>query len=179
VIRRDRHRCFPTLSTRDFPDPLAEVLRNGARSLLAQAIEAEVSSLVSYHADKLTDNGPWTRAPRPSARARGHHQYRSGRGSLPASASSNGCADRTGESGLTPEHEAIATGSQYCDAASGLQCGSLQLLRNGRPDVRHRSRLGTTSLLGANRGQWPNSAYADRRGAGCRRIGRLAWRSLE
>jgi hypothetical protein len=33
-------------------------LRNGARALLAQAVEAEVSSLLSCHADKLTDDGP-------------------------------------------------------------------------------------------------------------------------
>ena len=33
------------------------VLRNGARALLAQAVEAEVSSLLSCHADKLTDDG--------------------------------------------------------------------------------------------------------------------------
>src|SRR5262249_49465890 len=38
-------------------DPLTEVLRNGARALLAQAVEAEVSSLLSCHADKLTDDG--------------------------------------------------------------------------------------------------------------------------
>ena len=36
-----------------FSDPLTEVLRNGARALLAQAVEAEVSSLLSCHADKL------------------------------------------------------------------------------------------------------------------------------
>jgi len=36
---------------------LIEVLRNGARALLAQALEAEVSSLLSCHADKLTDDG--------------------------------------------------------------------------------------------------------------------------
>ena len=40
-----------------FADPLTEVLRNGARALLAQAIEAEVASLLSIHADKLTDDG--------------------------------------------------------------------------------------------------------------------------
>ena len=39
-----------------FGDPLTEVLRNGARALLAQAVEAEVSSLLSCHADKLTDD---------------------------------------------------------------------------------------------------------------------------
>ena len=40
-----------------FTDPLTEVLRNGARALLAQAVEAEVSSLLSCHANKLTDDG--------------------------------------------------------------------------------------------------------------------------
>ena len=37
-----------------FTDPLTEVLRNGARAILAQAVEAEVSSLLSCHADELT-----------------------------------------------------------------------------------------------------------------------------
>ena len=40
-----------------FSDPLTEVLRNGARELLAQAVEAEVSSLLSCHADELTNDG--------------------------------------------------------------------------------------------------------------------------
>jgi putative transposase len=40
-----------------FADPLTEVLRNGARALLTQAVEAEVSALLSVHADKLTDDG--------------------------------------------------------------------------------------------------------------------------
>ena len=40
-----------------FTDQLTEILRNGARALLAQAVEAEVSSLLSCHADKLTDDG--------------------------------------------------------------------------------------------------------------------------
>ena len=40
-----------------FTDPLTEVLRNGARALVAQAVEAEVSSLLTCHADKLTDDG--------------------------------------------------------------------------------------------------------------------------
>jgi hypothetical protein len=34
-----------------FADPLTEVLRNGARALLAQAVEAEVAALLSAHAD--------------------------------------------------------------------------------------------------------------------------------
>ncbi len=40
-----------------FADPLTEVLRSGARALLAQAVEAEVAALLSGHADKLTDDG--------------------------------------------------------------------------------------------------------------------------
>ena len=40
-----------------FADPLTEVLRNGARALLAQAVEAEVAAVLSCHADKLTDDG--------------------------------------------------------------------------------------------------------------------------
>jgi putative transposase len=40
-----------------FADPLTEVLRRGARALLAQAVEAEVAALLSCHADKLTDDG--------------------------------------------------------------------------------------------------------------------------
>ena len=40
-----------------FADPLTEVLRSGARALLAQAVEAEVASLLGCHADKLTDDG--------------------------------------------------------------------------------------------------------------------------
>ena len=37
-----------------FSDPLTEVLRSGARALLAQAVEAEVAALLSVHADELT-----------------------------------------------------------------------------------------------------------------------------
>jgi putative transposase len=40
-----------------FSDPLTEVLRNGARALLAQAVEAELSALLGGHADKVTDDG--------------------------------------------------------------------------------------------------------------------------
>jgi putative transposase len=40
-----------------FSDPLTEVLRNGARALLSQAVEAEVATLLNRHADKLTDDG--------------------------------------------------------------------------------------------------------------------------
>src|SRR4030088_1842024 len=40
-----------------FSDPLTEVLRNGARTLLGQAVEAEVAAGLSTHTDKLTDDG--------------------------------------------------------------------------------------------------------------------------
>ena len=40
-----------------FSDPLTEVLRDGARALLAQAVEAEVAGFLGGYADKLTDDG--------------------------------------------------------------------------------------------------------------------------
>jgi len=40
-----------------FSDPLTEVLRNGARALLSQAVEAEVAALLNRHGDQLTDDG--------------------------------------------------------------------------------------------------------------------------
>ena len=40
-----------------FSDLLTDVLRNGARSLLAHAVEAEVAGFLGGHADKLTDDG--------------------------------------------------------------------------------------------------------------------------
>ena len=63
-----------------FDDQLTEVLRNGARTLLAQAIEAEVPDFLAKHADLKTRRRPSARrASRPSARARGHDRHRSGR----------------------------------------------------------------------------------------------------
>jgi putative transposase len=41
----------------DFADPLTEVLRKGARALLAQAVEAEVATLLSRYVDETTDDG--------------------------------------------------------------------------------------------------------------------------
>jgi len=38
-------------------DPLTEVLRNGARALLAQAVEAEVAEALAAHAHLTTDDG--------------------------------------------------------------------------------------------------------------------------
>jgi hypothetical protein len=40
-----------------FADPLTEVLRNGARSLLAQAVEAEVAEFRAKHSDLKTASG--------------------------------------------------------------------------------------------------------------------------
>src|SRR5687767_2088635 len=40
-----------------FSDPLTEVLREGARVLLAQAVEAEVTAFLSGHADRQTEDG--------------------------------------------------------------------------------------------------------------------------
>jgi transposase-like protein len=40
-----------------FADPLTEVLRNGARTLLAQAVEAEVAMLLERHAGEVTEDG--------------------------------------------------------------------------------------------------------------------------
>jgi putative transposase len=58
VIRRDPNTyvlqlCQPGA----FADPLTEVLRNGARTLLAHAVEAEVAGFLSGHSDKLTGDG--------------------------------------------------------------------------------------------------------------------------
>jgi putative transposase len=40
-----------------FDDPLTEVLRNGARALLARAVEAEVAAFLGKHADLKTEDG--------------------------------------------------------------------------------------------------------------------------
>ena len=40
-----------------FADVLTEVLRSGARALLAQAVEAEVAALLAGHADKRAEDG--------------------------------------------------------------------------------------------------------------------------
>ena len=40
-----------------FADPLTEVLRNGARALLVEAVEAEVAAFLGQHADKQTADG--------------------------------------------------------------------------------------------------------------------------
>ena len=48
---------FPLSQRGTFADPLTEVLRDGARALLAQAVEAEVAALLANHADKQTEDG--------------------------------------------------------------------------------------------------------------------------
>ena len=40
-----------------FNDQLTEVLRNGARALLAKAVEAEVADFLDKHADLQTEDG--------------------------------------------------------------------------------------------------------------------------
>jgi putative transposase len=40
-----------------FADSLTEVLRDGARALLAQAVEAAVAALLAGHSHKLTEDG--------------------------------------------------------------------------------------------------------------------------
>jgi putative transposase len=60
-------------------DQLIEILRNGARVLLAQAFEAEVADLLGKHTD-FNPGGPSARCLRRSpARARGDDRYRSDR----------------------------------------------------------------------------------------------------
>jgi hypothetical protein len=45
----DTNNVFQLSQPGTFTDPLTEVLRTGARALLAQTLEAEVSSLLSCH----------------------------------------------------------------------------------------------------------------------------------
>jgi transposase-like protein len=48
---------FPLVQPGTFVDSLTEVLRNGARTLLAQAVETEVAGLLAEHADKRAEDG--------------------------------------------------------------------------------------------------------------------------
>jgi len=48
---------FPLVQPGTFTDRLTDVLREGARSLLVQAVEAEVAGFLAGHADKRTDDG--------------------------------------------------------------------------------------------------------------------------
>ena len=70
-----------------FTDPLTEVLRNGARALLAQAVEAEAAALLSQSCRQADRGRPPAAGPsRASARARDHDRHRPGRCALPARA---------------------------------------------------------------------------------------------
>ena len=48
---------FALVQPGTFTDRLTDVLRDGARALLARAVEAEVASFLAEHADKRTDDG--------------------------------------------------------------------------------------------------------------------------
>jgi hypothetical protein len=62
-------------------DPLTEVLRNGARALLAQAVEAEVAEALAAHAHLTTDDGHPPGSSRPYAGADYSDRHRAGDGS--------------------------------------------------------------------------------------------------
>src|SRR3954447_22041200 len=75
----------------EFSDLLTEVLREGARALLAQAVEAEVAAFLGSHADKHTETG------RPRLVRHGHRPERkimTGLGPVPVCAPR--VRDRTG-----------------------------------------------------------------------------------
>ena len=75
-----------------FSDPLTEVLRNGARSLLAQAVEAEVAANSSEATPmERTDEGR-QRLVRQSVGTRDHDRHRPGRGAGHGSATARGWA---------------------------------------------------------------------------------------
>jgi putative transposase len=69
VIRRDRQ--FPLARPGSFADPLTDVLRDGARTLLAQAVEADVAALLSATSTANRRRAPAAGAPRSSARTGG------------------------------------------------------------------------------------------------------------
>jgi putative transposase len=48
---------FPLAQPGTFTDSLTEVLRQGARALLARAVEAEVAEFLAHHADLETTDG--------------------------------------------------------------------------------------------------------------------------
>ncbi len=63
------------------PDPLTDLLRQGARQLIAQAVEAELSGFLAAHADQTDSAGRRRLAlARPSARAGGSDRDRCGAG---------------------------------------------------------------------------------------------------
>jgi putative transposase len=51
------NRVFTLRQPGEFTDALTEVLRSGARQLLAQAVEAEVKDFLAAHADETLDDG--------------------------------------------------------------------------------------------------------------------------
>ena len=69
-----------------FSDPLTEVLRNGARTLLGQAVEAEVAAWLSTHTDKLTDDGRRQLVRHGHLPEREIDRHRCSRGAVPARA---------------------------------------------------------------------------------------------
>ena len=72
-----------------FADPLTEVLRNGARALLSQAVEAEVAGLIELPCRQAHRRWPPAAcAPWTSAGARDRDRHRPGPGALPARARS-------------------------------------------------------------------------------------------
>ena len=48
---------FKLIQPGAFDDQLTEILRQGARTLLAQAVEAEVADFLARHADLKTEDG--------------------------------------------------------------------------------------------------------------------------
>ena len=48
---------FKLIQPGAFDDQLTEILRQGARTLLAQAVEAEVADFLTKHADLKTEDG--------------------------------------------------------------------------------------------------------------------------
>jgi putative transposase len=60
-----------------FDDPLTEVLRNGARALLAQAVEAEVAAFLNRHSDLRIEMAVLAWCVTASARARDHDRKKS------------------------------------------------------------------------------------------------------
>ncbi len=51
------HNVFKLAQPGTFSDSLTEILRNGARSLLAQAVEAEVAEWLGHYRDLTTEEG--------------------------------------------------------------------------------------------------------------------------